>query len=112
MKQIISRVLKADDTATHDVSVGDVLNAVRTGGENLKPKVEKIRTVFQAELARSGDPQKAKLAVDPLKKRLPAVTFSGRFSRREPQVGRRFDKVMAHGVWHAHDGHLERLLTD
>jgi VirE N-terminal domain. len=73
----------ADDTKTRDVSVQKILNGIRTGGERLKGQITEIRNRFEAELAITrGDLQKAKRAVEKLKKDLPAVTWSGRFSYR------------------------------
>jgi hypothetical protein len=79
----ISLVKCATDTETRDVTLHGVLIAIRTGGKLLRGQVEKIRSEFKAQVAKNGgDLQKAKLAVDPLKKALPAVTLSGKFSYR------------------------------
>jgi hypothetical protein len=80
---VISWVKCATDTATRDIEVEVVLEAIRTGGKKeLKGQITQIRNRFEAELDITGDCKKAKLAVDPLKKQLPAVTWSGRFSHR------------------------------
>ena len=86
----ISTVEKAADTATRDIDVAVVLNAIRTGGKKLKAQITQIRNRFESELDITGDLQKAKLAVDPLKKSLPGVTLSGKFSQRAS------DKLVQH----------------
>src|SRR5438552_18287686 len=78
--RVISFVESAYDTNTCDVRIESVLTAIQTGGKKLKGKIQQIRNRFEAELAITGDPEKAKLAVDPLKKQLHAVAWSGRFS--------------------------------
>lgn len=73
----------ATDTETRDISVEKVLEAIRTGGKNLKGQITQIRNRFEAELdITGGDRKKARLAVDALKKQLPAVMWSGTFSQR------------------------------
>jgi putative DNA primase/helicase len=79
----ISTVKEAADTATTDIDVALVLNAIRTGGKKLRDQVTQIRNRFESELAiKGGDLKAARLAVEQLKKALPAVTWSGRFSYR------------------------------
>ena len=73
----------AADPETRNVSVKKVLEGIRSGGKRVKGQITQIRNRFEAEITFAGDQKKAKLAVDPLKKQLPAVTWSGRFSRRE-----------------------------
>jgi hypothetical protein len=88
---VISRVLSAEDTATLDIDVETVLKAIRTGGKKLRGQIEQIRNRFEAKLAiTNGDLKAAKLAVEQLKKDLPAVTWSGRFSYRAT------DKLLQH----------------
>ena len=82
---VVSTFADATYTTPQDLDVAVVLRAIRTGrmGEkNLREQIEQIRNRFQAEFAITGDYKKAKLAVDPLKKQLPAVTWSGRFLQR------------------------------
>src|SRR6188472_2029190 len=78
----VSSFQNASDTIPRDLDVSVVLKAIRTGGKKLQGQIEQIRNRFQAEFAITGDYKKAKLAVDPLKKQLPAVTWSGRFLQR------------------------------
>jgi hypothetical protein len=79
----ISKVKKAADTTTTDIDVALVLNAIRTGGKKLCDQIGQIRSTFAAEVAFTrGNLQKAKVAVEQLKKALPGVTWSGRFSYR------------------------------
>jgi Protein of unknown function (DUF3987)/BT4734-like, N-terminal domain len=81
--RIISRVRNATETKTSDIAVRKVLEAIRTGGERLKGQITQIRSRFESELEITGsDLKAAKHAVDPLKKALPAVTWSGTFSKR------------------------------
>src|SRR5260370_13438583 len=87
---VISRVKCATDNETRDISDEKVFEAIRTGGKNLKGQIQQIRNRFEAELALTSDLQKAKLAVDPLKKQLPGVMWSGTFSQRAN------DKLMKH----------------
>ena len=77
-----SMVWSATDTKTRHVGIQEVLNAIRTGGKRLKGQIAQIRNRFEAELAITGERKKAKLAVDPLKKQLPGVMWSGTFSQR------------------------------
>jgi hypothetical protein len=90
---VISLLQNATDTDTRDVSVDEVLDGIRTGGENLKGRIQQIRNRFECELAFTSDRAKAKLAIDALKKQLPAVMWSGTFSSREKPVS---DKLIAH----------------
>jgi hypothetical protein len=79
----ISTVKKAADTETRDISVEAVLSAIRTGGKKLRGQITQIRNRFDSELAlKGGDLKAAKLAVEQLKKALPGVTLSGKFSQR------------------------------
>jgi putative DNA primase/helicase len=64
------------------MDVETVLKIIRTGARNLKAHIQQIRNRYEAELAVTGDSKKAKLAVDPLKKRLPGVAWSGTFAHR------------------------------
>jgi hypothetical protein len=75
-------VNSATDTKTRDITVEKVLETIRGGGTRLKGLIAQIRNRFEAELAITGDRHKAKKAVEALKKELPGVTFSGRFSER------------------------------
>jgi hypothetical protein len=79
----VSLVRGATGIKTRDVTIDQVLEGIRTGGEKLKGQITLIRNRFESELAFTSDRKKAKLAVDPLKKQLPGVTWSGQFSRRD-----------------------------
>ena len=68
----ISWVQSATDTKTHDISVENVLDAIRTGGKKLKDQITQIRNRFEAELAITGDRKAAKLS------------FSNRQNQKEP----------------------------
>lgn len=90
----ISMVKRATDTQTRDVPLHEVLRAIRTGGQHLRDQVEKIRTSFMAEMTRpGGDLQKAKRAIEPMKKALPAIMPCGVFLSREQPVA---DKLKKH----------------
>jgi hypothetical protein len=77
---IISMVEDVSSTATRQVSVQGIINAVKRG--RWRQTVERIRHVYQETLKKTGSHQEAKKAVDQKKKPLPGVTWSGTFSRR------------------------------
>jgi hypothetical protein len=78
---IVSMVEDATSTKTRDVNTETIIKAVR-GGRWREP-VEMIRRKFRRVMAENGgDRTAAKKAVDPDKKQLPGIMFSGRFSRR------------------------------
>jgi len=81
-QQAVSKVQCATVTRTTDVSVDQVLEAIRSGGRNLKGQITQIRNRFEAELAITGNREKARETVAALKKQLPGVTPSGRFKKR------------------------------
>ena len=62
--------------------VSEVLNAIRTGGRNLKGRVERYRKALETELKHHGDHKRAKKATQTIKNQLPAVTWSGTFTQR------------------------------
>jgi hypothetical protein len=76
----ISMVKSATATATRSVSVGEILNDIKTG--RYRKEINSIRKKYKEILRKTKDPEKAKKAVAALKKKLPAVTGSGTFSRR------------------------------
>ena len=93
---LVSTFANATDTTPKDLDVAVVLRAIRTGrmGEkNLREQIEHIRNRFQAEFATTGDYEKAKKAVSPLKKQLLGVIWSGRFTSREHPASA---KLIAH----------------
>lgn len=108
LSRVISYVGSAIETETRDISVAKVLEAIRTGGEKLRGQIEQIRNRFEAELAiTGGDLKAAKRAVEGLKKALPAVTWSGRFSYRAS------DKLLQHsGLLCADCDHLGDKLPE
>jgi hypothetical protein len=89
----VSYVENASSTETKDVSIGKIIDAIRSGGKRLHGQITQIRNRFEAELDIGGDYKKAKEAVDPLKKELPGILWSGQFSSRERPVA---EKLMAH----------------
>jgi putative DNA primase/helicase len=78
----VSTVTSATDIETQDYDASAVIQAIRTGGKKLRGQVEEIRATMQRELTAHGDEKRAKRAIDPLKKQLPAVLWSGQFSER------------------------------
>lgn len=79
----------SENLSDKDVPASDVIQAIRNG--QWKADVEAIRKRFAFALERAdGNRKDAKKAVDSLKKRLPAVTFSGKFGIRS------CDKLKAH----------------
>jgi hypothetical protein len=80
VKQIVVSLFKgARDTQPLDVTFGRVLTAMSTGKtkDNLRGQIEQIR-----DKHRYGDENAKKLAQE-LKQQLPAVTFSGTFTKRK-----------------------------
>jgi hypothetical protein len=73
-------VKNCTETDTLDVEVHKFFDAIRDG--NYRTRIEKIRTVYNKVLTETGDRDRARKAIDPLKKKLPAVMLSGKFSRR------------------------------
>src|SRR5882724_12351115 len=86
----VSWVSSATETATQEVRVVTVLEAIRTGGKKLRGQVQEIRAIMQRELTAHGDEKRAKRAIDLLKKQIPGVLWSGQFSQRAN------DKLVSH----------------
>src|SRR6266481_2213574 len=78
----ISTVTSALKTATQHFAAGTVIEAIKTGGKKLRGQVEQLRNTLGRELAMHGDVKRAKQAAADLKKQLPAVLWSGTFSKR------------------------------
>jgi hypothetical protein len=84
---LISMVKEATETETQDVQAAQIVAAVRSG--RWENEIQRIRSLYASEFAmgrelgKSGDHERAKKAVKKLKKSLPAVTWSGKFSRRD-----------------------------
>ena len=81
----VSWVKCALDTVPLECTANGVIKATRTGGKDhrLRQQVTQIRNRFECELALfPGDIKKAKEAIGELKKQLPAVLWSGTFSKR------------------------------
>ncbi len=78
----VSTVTSALDTVPRDYDARRVIETIRTGGKELRGRVELIRETSQRELAIHGDAKRAKVAAAELKKQLPAVLWSGRFTKR------------------------------
>jgi VirE-like protein len=81
-KILVSTVPSALSTETRDYEAGKLVEVIRAGGNNLHRQVEQLRETLQRELATHGDPKRAKQAAGELKKQLPAVLWSGRFTKR------------------------------
>jgi hypothetical protein len=79
----VSTVPDVADTQTRDFDVERILTVIRTGGKEKRigRQVEEIRFEFNKEWLVNGK-EAAKEAIAPLKKRLPGVLWSGRFSTR------------------------------
>jgi hypothetical protein len=78
----VSTVTSALSTAPQDYDASTVIEAIRIGGKKLRWQVEQIRDTLRRELTTHGDLKRAKQAAGELKKQLPAVLWSGRFSKR------------------------------
>jgi VirE N-terminal domain len=79
----VSTVAPAFSTETRDYDVGTVIEAIRSGGKKLRGQVEQIHKTLASELASHGDSKRAKKAAGRLKMQLPAVLWSGTFTKRE-----------------------------
>jgi hypothetical protein len=84
---LVSMVANAMATEPKDVAAAAIVEAIRDG--RYKKPVEAIRKLYALTLEKTNDHDAAKKAVDPLKKRLPGVQFSGTFTGRG-------DKSLAH----------------
>jgi VirE-like protein len=80
----ISMVQRAALTKTVEVDACTLLRAIKTG--RWQRQIRTIRRKFRRALNQTGDYKTAKRAVDADKKALPAIMFSGRFSRRANQA--------------------------
>jgi hypothetical protein len=76
----ISMVKAAKFTECKDVEVADFFAATKSG--RWRKPIEAIRLKYNSVLLETKSRKEARAAVDALKKRLPAVTLSGRFSHR------------------------------
>src|SRR5262245_31601051 len=83
---MVSTVSDALDTVTRDYDANKIVEVIRTPGERLRSQIDAIRERFHGELATHGDLKRAKLAIDPAKKQLPAVTWSGTFTVRKSEA--------------------------
>jgi len=70
-------VRNCTQAATRNVEVSSLLDAIKRG--KYRKPIENIRRVYGST---KGDADAKRRAIDPLKKKLPAVTFSGQFKRR------------------------------
>lgn len=78
----VSWVKYALDTATRECAVASAIEAIRTGGKKLRGQVESLRSTIQRELTDHGDAKRAKQAASEQKKQLPAILWSGTFTKR------------------------------
>ena len=87
----VSMVEKAAETKTHDATAEAITRAIRS--DKWRTAVEAIRGTFERVLKETGDHTAAKKAVDPAKKKLPAIQSSGRFSSRDKPAA---DRLIQH----------------
>ncbi len=80
MNPPISMVSEAKKTRCENTHPMAVIKAIRSN--RYRPAVEKIRATYAEVLAKTGDPDKAKEGVKELKKALPGILVSGKFSKR------------------------------
>lgn len=80
---MVSMVADATSTETTHISFDSLRVAIKHG--RWKPEVEEIRRRYQDTLRKTASHEKAKRAVDALKKKLPGVLPSGTFSRRDSE---------------------------
>jgi hypothetical protein len=79
----ISTVRSAIDIQTRDFDPHGVIKIIRSGEQSVRARVEAIRKAFHSELARHGEPGRAKKAIAELKKQLPGVLWSGTFTEHQ-----------------------------
>jgi|SRR6516165_1366425 hypothetical protein len=89
---VVSTVADALSTETAHVAVDSLRVAIKHG--RWKPQIEEIRMRYQEVLCRTGSHEKAKHAVDGLKKRLPGILWTGTFSRRDKESQERHSGLM------------------
>jgi hypothetical protein len=78
----VSTVTSALDTVPRDYDARRIIATIRAGGKEVRERIELIRETSQRELAIHGDAKRANVAAAELKKQLPAVLWSGTFTRR------------------------------
>lgn len=93
MNPIISMTASGTAVDCQDTRAAAVIEAVRSG--RWREPVERIREMYRRVMAETGDAHKAKDAVAGLKKRLPGVLPSGRFTTRANGVPL-VEKLTAH----------------
>jgi hypothetical protein len=81
-KITVSWVKCALDTEPQSISAAKAIAAIRTGGKKLRGQVESLRSTIQRELTVHGDTRRAKQAASEQKKQLPAILWSGTFTKR------------------------------
>jgi putative DNA primase/helicase len=79
---MISFVRRCYETETRTITLEEVFDAIKTGSHGLKERITQIQNRYEAELAITGDPEKARKAVADLKMELPGFLPSGLFSER------------------------------
>src|SRR5437016_3093199 len=85
----VSCVKNATDTKTMDYDAKEIIEFIRTDKPlkrlpiKLRTRIEHIHTKFADTLAKTGERKAAKNAVDQEKKQLPAIMWSGSFSKRK-----------------------------
>jgi hypothetical protein len=104
----ISMVADAITTTTSNMDIAEIIEQIRTG--KWRVPIEKIRMEYSRVLQLTGDMKAAKLAVAPLKKKLPGFTPSGQFINRNKPVA---EKLLAHsGLYCADLDHLGERLAE
>jgi len=73
-------VASSRSTEPRPVYADKILRAIKSG--RWEKQIKEIRRLFFTRTVQIHDPKAARLAVDPLKKKLPAILWSGRFSHR------------------------------
>jgi VirE-like protein len=78
---MVSTVADAHSTETEHVAVDSLRVAIKHG--KWKAQIEEIRMRYYEAFKKTGSHEKAKRAVDALKKNLPGILWSGTFTRRD-----------------------------
>src|SRR2546421_1614293 len=80
---LVSTVPFALSIETRDYDAEKLIEVIRTGGKDVRGRVEQLRETLQRELTSHGDPKRAKQTAGELKKQLPGVMWSGTFTERK-----------------------------
>lgn len=79
---MVSMVRRCYETETRPIPIEEIFSTVESGDHGLKERLNQGRNRYEMELALTGSHEKAHKAFAEFKNELPAVMFSGTFSKR------------------------------